>query len=214
MAIDSKATKTRAAVQVVVDQVNQNPIKVMNPIKRIAITKIQIKKKIIKMIILKIKQKIINLKVYLNSLISLNFIFAILTPSIFYFYCFTRTPNYVTKAALTNKYTGAYLLPFIFAKFNPNVSAEAEPLISYSFSMFILSLLVLFCFFNIIGYIISIHLIDKYDVENKFPYFKQYIKFYSSTSKFFLVLEIIIAFVFLIFIVLLNFFLFTRVLLI
>lgn len=70
-------------------------------------------------------------------------------------------------------------------KFNPNVTPEAEPLISYSFSMFILSLLVLVCFINIIGYIISIYLIEKYDVENKFPYFKRYIKFYSSTNKFF-----------------------------
>jgi hypothetical protein len=163
----------------------QNQIKTKIPMTK----KIRIKKQKI-MIILKIKQKIINLKVYLNYFISL--------PAL----------------TLRNKYKGVYFLPFIYAKFNPNVSPEAEPFISYSFSMFILSLLVLVCFFNIIGYILSIYLIEKYDIENTFPYFKRYIKFYSSTSKFLLVLEILIAFVFLLFIVILNFFLFTRILLI
>jgi hypothetical protein len=164
------------------------------------------------MITLKIKQKIINLKVYLVSFISLNFKFASLTPSVCDFFYFTWKTSHGFKEMVTTKYKEAYILPFLFAKFNPNVTAEAEPFISYSFSMFILSLLVLFCFFNIIGYIISIYLIDKYDIETKFPYFKRYIKFYSSTSKILLVLEIIIAFVFLIFIVILNFFLFTKLL--
>jgi hypothetical protein len=53
--------------------------------------------------------------------------------------------------------------------------------------MFILSLLVLI-FFNVVGYILSIYLVTKYAVETKIPKNKRYINFYSSTSKFFLVL--------------------------
>ena len=158
--------------------------------------------KIMKIIIIK---KIKNLKVYLNSLF--NLFFAIMTRSIVYFDCFKGTKK--DEAAVTNKFKCVYFLPFILAKFNPNITPETEPIISYSFSMFVLSLLVLICFFNVIGYILSIHLITKYNVEDKFPYFKRYIKFYSSTSQFFLVFEIITAFVFLIFIVIINFFLFT-----
>jgi hypothetical protein len=153
-----------------------------------------------------------NLKVFWNSVfnfINLNFLFAILTRSIVYFECLKRTTNNVIGASETNKFKCAYFIPFIFAKFSPMITPDSEPIISFSFSMFILSLTVLICFFNIIGYIFSIYLITKYDVETKFPYFKRYIKFYNSTSKFFLVIEIILAFFCLIFIVLINFFIFT-----
>jgi hypothetical protein len=120
----------------------------------------------------------------------------------------------VSEVVVTNNFKFAYFLPFILAKFSPNITPETEPIISYSFSMFILSLLVLICFFNVVGYILSIYLINKYDIETKFPKFKWYINFYNSTSKFFLVLEIIVAFVTLLFIVLINFFLFTTILMI
>jgi hypothetical protein len=63
-----------------------------------------------------------------------------------------------------------------------NITPETEPIIRYSFSMFILSLLVLMCFFNIVGYILSIYLINKYNIETKFPKFKRYINFYISTN--------------------------------
>jgi hypothetical protein len=136
----------------------------------------------ITMKITKMKVKIItNLKFYLNFLLN--------------------------SSRINFKY--AYFLPFIFAKFNPNVTPESDPLVSYAFSMFLLNLIVFICFFNIIGYILSIYLVNKYDIEVKFPKYKIYINFYKSTSKFFLILEIIIAFVILIFLILLNLFLLT-----
>jgi hypothetical protein len=136
-----------------------------------------------------------NLKLYLNYFCKLIKIFSVKNLSI----------NYLD-------YHRVFILPFLMEKYNPNISPESDPLISYSFSMFILSFIVLLCFYNIVAYLLSIYLIDKYDVENKFPIFKKYIRFYSSTSKFLLVLEIIIAFLFLLFIVGLNFFLFTTIL--
>jgi len=114
----------------------------------------------------------------------------------------------------TNKFNNAYFIPFIFAKFSANITPETEPIIRYTFSMFILNLVVLTCFFNIVGYILSIYLVNKYDIETKYPKFKRYINFYKSTSKFFLILEIIVAFVTLLFIVIVNFLLFTAILLI
>lgn len=67
--------------------------------------------------------------------------------SIVYFNYYTGTKKEVTKTVITNKYQYSYFLPFIFAKFNPNITAEGDPFISYCFSMFILSLAVLICFF-------------------------------------------------------------------
>ena len=77
----------------------------------------------------------------------------------------------------TTNFTHAYFIPFIFAKFSPNITpsclcaivmvmkasskGETEPIISYTFYMFMLNLIVLVCFFNIVGYIISIYLVNK-----------------------------------------------------
>ena len=138
---------------------------------------------------------IINLKIYLNYLF--NFINK---------FCGCGKNNFIYSRQ------DAYIIPFIFTNLNPNVSRATEPLVSYAFSMFMLNLIILICFVNIVGYILSIYLVNKYDIEIKFPKFKRYINFYKSISKFWLILEIIIAFTILIFIILLNLFLFTSLL--
>jgi hypothetical protein len=121
--------------------------------------KMEIKNKV--MIIKRIK----NLKFYLN-----NFF------------------NFINKLCGTNNFISsrkyAYIIPFIFTNLNPNVSTETDPLVSYAFSMFMLNLIILICFVNIVGYILSIYLVNKYDIEEKFPKFKRYINFYKTTSKF------------------------------
>ena len=68
-------------------------------------------------------------------------------------------------------------LSFIIAKLDPNTTAEMEPIINYAFYMLILNLLVLIYFYNIIGYTLSIYLVNKYDIETKIPKFKRHIKF-------------------------------------
>lgn len=193
------------------EKVNQIKTKTKTKIK----IKIKTKKKITKIklipIIVQKTHRITKLKVFLNSVFNqIKFNFFSVIRSIFYF--LKGITLDFTEGAVTNK--RVYFLPFILTKFNPNINSETEPIISYSFAMFILSLIVLICFYNIVAYILSIYLLKKYDVENKFPIFKKYIKFYSSSSKYLLVLEIIIAFVFLLCIVAINFFLFTSILMI
>src|ERR1700721_3365431 len=90
----------------------------------------------------------INLKIYLNYLF-----------------------NFINKLCGKNNFISsrqdAYIIPFIFNSFKPNVSPETEPLVSYAFSMFMLNLIILICFVNIVGYILSIYLINKYDIGGK-----------------------------------------------
>ena len=59
----------------------------------------------------------------------------------------------------------SFIIPFIFLKLGNEIPADVEPIITYSFNMFILSLITLVCLINIIGYFISIYLINKYDVD-------------------------------------------------
>jgi len=54
--------------------------------------------------------------------------------------------------------------------------------IRYNYSMFILNLIVLICFINIFGIIVSLYLISKYDIENNFPKFKRSIRYYEKSN--------------------------------
>jgi hypothetical protein len=118
-------------------------------------------------IIMNLVMRIINLKIYLNYLF--NFINK---------FCGCGKNKFIYSRQ------DAYIIPFIFTNLNPNVSRATEPLVSYAFSMFMLNFIILICFVNIVGYILSIYLVNKYDIEIKFPKFKRYINFYKSISKF------------------------------
>ena len=58
--------------------------------------------------------------------------------------------------------------------------------------MFILTLIALFCFINVIGYFLSIYLINIYDIKNKYPKFNKIIKYYENYNLLFIILESLI----------------------
>jgi len=61
-----------------------------------------------------------------------------------------------------HNYKFAFIFPFIISQFDHNNLNKAEPIIAFTFNMFILNLSCLFCFINIAGYLLSIYLIEKY----------------------------------------------------
>jgi hypothetical protein len=73
--------------------------------------------------------------------------------------------------------------------------------------MFTLSLIVFICFINVFGYILSLFLNSKYDIENKFPKLKRIIRYYEKSTQFFIIVEALIGFIFLLFIIIINLFL-------
>jgi hypothetical protein len=97
-----------------------------------------------------------------------------------------------------------FLFPFIYKHFETEIKDNPDPLLNYTFSMITLSLIVLFCFFNVLLYLISLYLIQNYNVEEKFPKLKKYINFYSKTTKIFIITESLIGFTFLLCILYIN----------
>lgn len=97
-----------------------------------------------------------------------------------------------------------YIIPFIFKTLGSNIPEDAEPIVTFSFNILILSLIVLFCLINITGYFISIYLINKYDVEKKFPKYSKLIRYYENSQIFYVIIEIFVCFFFLIIIIILN----------
>ena len=73
--------------------------------------------------------------------------------------------------------------------------------------MFTLSLIVLISFINIMGFLLSLYLISKYDIENKFPKFKKIIKYYENSNKIFIIFEVILSIVILLIMIIINLFL-------
>ena len=99
----------------------------------------------------------------------------------------------------------SFIIPFLFNKLGNEIPADVEPIITYSFNMFILSLIVLVCLINITGYFISIYLINKYDVEKRYSKYVKLIRYFEKSQIFFVIIEIIICFSCLILIVITNF---------
>ena len=107
-----------------------------------------------------------------------------------------------TNLFINLKYS--FIIPFIFLKLGNEIPADVEPIITYSFNMFILSLITLVCLINIIGYFISIYLINKYDVEKRYPKYIKIIRYFEKSQILFVIIEIIICFYCLIAIVIIK----------
>ena len=102
----------------------------------------------------------------------------------------------------------AFLFPFILESLNlPGSAPQAgsygnlSPNKKFALGICLLSLVCLFSFINVVGYLSFIILINKYDIESKFPRLKIIIKYYKKTSLFFVVLEGLMCLIFLLLIV-------------
>lgn len=99
----------------------------------------------------------------------------------------------------------AFLFPFILESLNLPGSAGSDGNLSpnkkFALGICLLSLVCLFSFINVVGYLSFIILINKYDIESKFPRLKIIIKYYKKTSLFFVVLEGLMCLIFLLLIV-------------
>lgn len=88
-------------------------------------------------------------------------------------------------------------LPFtlILSKLDVNIPENASSLLQLSYGVFLLSLIALVCFINILGYFIAYILVLRGDYENKYPRLKWYINYYKKTTIIYLILEIVFCFI-------------------
>lgn len=102
------------------------------------------------------------------------------------------------------EFKSSFLLPFILNTLGKEMPEDAEVMVSYSFKMFIMSLIALSCFVNLVGYFSSLYLIHSYDIVNKYPRLSIIIKLYEKSTLLFIVVEILLCFAILIFMVVIN----------
>ena len=70
-----------------------------------------------------------------------------------------------------------------------DIDVEHSSLTKISFSVFVLTLISLLCFINVILYMEGYVLIQTKNYENKYPRFRRIINFYKNSSLFFMVIE-------------------------
>ena len=103
-------------------------------------------------------------------------------------------------------YKYMFILPFIFRTLHKEIPEDAEPFIMYSFNMGMLALLCLVLLTNVLGYVISLYVIERFQLNLKYPKLQKVITFYSKTTVTFIILESIFCFLLLLFIVIYNFY--------
>ena len=86
----------------------------------------------------------------------------------------------------------SYSLPLILSYLDINVNDTNNVLTQYSWGIFIISLICLLSFLNILGYIIAYLLIQKSNYESKYPLLSKLINRYKKFSLIYFSIEIII----------------------
>jgi hypothetical protein len=90
-----------------------------------------------------------------------------------------------------NKLSHSFSLPVIISFFE--LSDNASSFNKYAYSVLILSIVGLFCFINVLGFLISYILILQGDFENKYPKIfiklKRFINYYKKTTLIYALIE-------------------------
>jgi hypothetical protein len=93
-----------------------------------------------------------------------------------------------------NNYSQSFSLAFILSYLDINIPENASTLTKYSFSVFLLSLIAILCFMNVLGFLITYILIQKGNYENTYPKFKKIINYFKKSTIFYVIIEALICF--------------------
>ena len=110
----------------------------------------------------------------------------------------------IIKMNKLNNIKYSFVFTPILNNLNLNIPANSESHVNLAFGIFILSLICLLNFINVVSYLTSLYLINKYDVETKFPKLKKIIKYFERSSLFFFLLEGVTCLFFLLCIVIIS----------
>gem|GEM_PF-5133009 len=111
----------------------------------------------------------------------------------------------ITKVPNKNSLQYSFIFPFILGNFDISVSNSAPESTQIIYGFFILSLVALFCFLNIIGYVIAYYFVQKGNYEVKYPKLVKLINYFRKVTIIYFVIEVLLCFTSLTLIVLFSF---------
>lgn len=86
-----------------------------------------------------------------------------------------------------------------------NVNSSDPDITQLAYGVFLLSLIAILCFLNILGYLLAYYLIQKGNYEEKYPKLAGLVNYYKKVNFIFLTIEVILCFTCLTILVLFSF---------
>jgi hypothetical protein len=96
------------------------------------------------------------------------------------------------------------MLFLILNKLGIQVPDGSEVITQYAFGVFILSLIALLSFMNVLGYFLSLHLVQRYEIDTKYPRLKKIINYFEKSSLLFILMETLFCIVCLLFLIIIS----------
>ena len=103
------------------------------------------------------------------------------------------------------KITQSFLFGFIFSQLDLNVDDTASNLTQISYGFFLLSLVALICFINVIGFMITYIIIQQGNYEIKYPKLSKIINYYKKSTLIYVSIEVCLCLICLILLVCYSF---------
>lgn len=115
---------------------------------------------------------------------------------------------YYKNISINSNIKQSFLFGLILNKLNIDLNnlpvSDENSHFNFALGIFILSLICLLCFINVVGYLTSIILVRKYDIETKFPKLKTIIRYFENGSLIFILIEGTLCLIILIYIVVMS----------
>jgi hypothetical protein len=93
---------------------------------------------------------------------------------------------------INQNYKASWILPFLLS--NLGIEESGGSNLDISYGVFLLSLIALICFINVLGFMSAHIFIQKKDYETKYPKIKKIINYYKNSSLLYAILEALLCF--------------------
>lgn len=117
----------------------------------------------------------------------------------------------ITKFRTLNEYKYSFTFPILLSYLNINVGNDAPFIAHYSSGILILSLIVLICFTNVIGYLSAILIIRNYKLSDKYNKLNKLLSYFEKSSILIIIIEIVTGYIFLFMIIFLSLYILTKI---
>jgi len=98
----------------------------------------------------------------------------------------------VIKVPMENNTKHSFLLTWILTNLNIDVSNSDSDVTQLAYAVFLLSLIAILCFLNVLGYFSAYYLIQKGNYEERYPKLTRFINYFKKVNFVFLIIEILI----------------------
>ena len=98
----------------------------------------------------------------------------------------------------------SFSFPLILSSLDINITDADSSLTQFSYGVFLLSLIALICFINIIGFMIGYILVQRGNYEIKYPKLSRFIKYYKNSTLIYITIEVLLCLICLLLLVFLS----------